>query len=235
MDWNSSALWGIIGLIGGFFSSFIFHKISTKTKKIIYTKNSQTLVTNSLSEINGLNITFHNQPIKNLTSTTLTIRSVGKDIINLDDFGKATPLCIKTTECFFLQENVNSIICKNSNPNNLMKLIIKDEKTILLDFDYLSQEDEVEFVLLHTGTIEIDGKLKSGTLLNKNNSKKFDLFTINNLAFTLIYIAMFAQIMLYEYYDIALSNISYFTFFLGVSYLIISKINNFKKHSNEKI
>ncbi len=30
MDWNSSALWGIIGLIGGFLFSFIFDKLSTK-------------------------------------------------------------------------------------------------------------------------------------------------------------------------------------------------------------
>lgn len=38
MDWNSSALWGIIGLIGGFIVSFIFYKISNKNKKLYIPK-----------------------------------------------------------------------------------------------------------------------------------------------------------------------------------------------------
>lgn len=58
MNWNSSALWGIIGLIGGFITSFTFHKINYKSKKIIYTKNSQILITDAISKIKGLNITY---------------------------------------------------------------------------------------------------------------------------------------------------------------------------------
>lgn len=110
MDWNSSALWGIIGLIGGFIISFIFYKISNKNKKIIYTKNSQTLITNNLSEIDGLNITYKSQPIMNLTSTTVIIKSIGKDIISMNDFGKATPFCITTTGKFLLQDDIISTI-----------------------------------------------------------------------------------------------------------------------------
>lgn len=182
MDWNSSALWGIIGLIGGFIVSFIFYKISNKKKKIIYTRNSQILITDTLSNIKDLNITYQNQPIQNLTSTTIIIKSAGKDIIQMNDFGIATPFCIKTTEQLFLPTDINTIITKNSNPNNLMKPKVKDDKTILLDFDFLSQFDEITFVLLHTGTLNIDGKLKIGQIMSNNLSKK-----INNIMDTIIY------------------------------------------------
>lgn len=175
MDWNSSALWGIIGLIGGFLFSFIFYRLSTKNKKIVYNKKSQNLITNNTSKINGLNITYENKPIKELTTTTLIIKSVGKDIINKEDFGKATPLCIKTSGEFLFQD-INSIITNNSNPDNLIEATIKDDKTILLDFDYFSQGDEITFVLLHTETINIDGKLKNGSILNNDLFKK-----INNI------------------------------------------------------
>lgn len=168
MDWNSSALWGIIGLIGGFIISFIFYKISNKNKKIIYTKNSQTLITNNLSEIDGLNITYKSQPIMNLTSTTVIIKSIGKDIISMNDFGKATPFCITTTGKFLLQDDIISTITQNSNPNNLINLIVKDDSTILIDFDYLSQGDEITFVFLHTEKINVEGKLKTGVISSNN-------------------------------------------------------------------
>lgn len=233
MDWNSSAFWGIIGLIGGFIVSFIFYKLSNKNKKILYTKNSQILVTNTLSEINGLNITYENYPIKDLTSTTITIKSVGKDIINMEDFGKATPFCIKTTEKFFLQSNINSIINKNSNPNNLIHPVVKDEATILLNFDYLSKEDEIVFVLLHTGTIDVDGKLKSGILLNKNSSKKFDIFLPSDLYWALIYISIIGQIALYDL-EVTLANILEnvlnFIFYLGLGLLLIYRLKDILSH-----
>lgn len=182
MDWNSSALWGIIGLIGGFFFSFIFYKLSTRKQKIVYTKKSQTLITNSTSKISGLNITYQNKTIKELTTTTLIIKSVGKAIINKDDFGKATPFCIKTTGEFLFQD-INSIITDNSNPDNLINPIAEDNQTILLDFDYFSQGDEITFVLLHTETLNINGKLKNGVILNNDLFKK-----INNIMDIISYI-----------------------------------------------
>lgn len=226
MDWNSSALWGIIGLIGGIIVSFVFYKISNKNKKIIYTKNSQILITNAISEIDGLNIFYKNQPINDLTSTTIIIKSVGKDIINVDDFGKATPLCIKTTGNFFLQNNIESIITENSNPNNLIKPIIKDDKTILLDFDYLSQGDKITIILLHTNTLDIDGKLKMGTILSKNQYKKIN-FNLINMIFSavLMYFPFFALSKISNS-EIAIINLCTFSFYFGLGIFLLSYAKN---------
>lgn len=228
MDWNSSALWGILGLIGGFFFSFIFYKIGTKNKKIIYTKNSQTLITNNLSEINGLDITYLNKPIKNLISTTVIIKSIGKDIINMTDFGKATPFCIKTTGEFLFQNNIGSTIIKNSNPNNLLKLVAKDHKTLLLDFDYLSQNDEITFVFLHTEPINVEGKLKTGSLINNNIFKR-----VNNILDIITYVCTGLLIIFISLGHIALSGLDGTIINMG-NFLInllmgIILINYFKK------
>ena len=194
MDWNSSALWGIIGLVGGFLISLIFYKISNKSKKIVFLKKSQKLITDNISNIDGLNITYQNKPIKELTTTTITFKAIGKDIINMSDFGKATPLCITTTGEFLLKDNIESTIIYNSNPNNLISSTIKveNEKTMLLEFDYLSQGDEFTLVFLHTGNINVNGKLKSGALLDNNLSDKinsfFDILSYIGLGFLLLFI-----------------------------------------------
>lgn len=39
---------GIIGLIGGFISSFLFYKLGTKSKKIVYSIRSEVLVTDNI-------------------------------------------------------------------------------------------------------------------------------------------------------------------------------------------
>lgn len=177
-----------------FYYKFYFYKISNKKKKVIYIKNSQTLITNNLSKIDGLNITYQDNPIENLTSTTIIIKSIGKDTVEMSDFGKATPFCIKTDGEFLLQNNINSTITKNSNPENLMELTVENDSTLLLKFDYLSQGDEITFVFLHTGTIDVKGKLKTGSLLKYNLyqkiSKVFDTLSSIFLGFGAFLIAI---------------------------------------------
>ena len=211
IDWNSSALWGIIGLLGGFIVSFIFYKISTKSKKIVYTKNSQILITDNLSSITDLSITYQNKSIKNLTSTTISIKSIGKDIIEMTDFGSATPLCIKTTGEFLLQENISSVISHNSTPDNLMNVALQDNSTLLLNFDYLSQGDTITFTLLHTETISVNGKLKAGTIIDDNLFQKIN--TIMNILLNIGSIFAFIFILIV------------YMFFAGISTTITSIVS----------
>ncbi len=184
MDLNSSALWGIIGLLGGFLCSFIFYKLGNKAKRLTYNINSQVLITNNLSKIEGLNITYGDQPINNLATTTIILKSVGKDVIEMKDFGQAKPLCFKTTGEFLLQDNIDSTITKNSRPDNLMKAKLEGNDKILLEYDYLSQGDTITFTVLHTGEISLDGKLKAGTLLKSDLLKKITnvIEVISNIA-----------------------------------------------------
>lgn len=187
MDWNSSALWGIIGLVGGVIVSFIFHKIGLERKKLIYTIDSKALITNNLSDINGLNITYNSHQIKNLVSTTLNIKSTGKDIIEMNDFAKSSPLCIKTDGKFLFKDNINSSITKNTNSTNNITLSITDnDTTIQLVYDYFKRNDIITINLLHTGKITVDGVLKKGTVTHSNSIDKKNISDfINILGLTL--------------------------------------------------
>lgn len=200
MAWNSSALWGIVGIIGGAVVSFIFYIYGNKVKRIVYTVNSQVLITDNLSSIAGLNIIYQNKTINNLTSTTINFKSIGKDTVEMHDFGQATPLCIKTTGEFLLQSDIDSIVASNSNPNNLLKPILMDDKTIELEFDYFSKGDAITFTILHTGAISVVGKLKDGKVLDNNAYEKFNHIS-NIVAYVSLGIALIVVAFLYVLFN----------------------------------
>lgn len=165
MDWNSSILWGIISLIGSLIFSFIFYKLSIKKPKIICSINSHILNIDGSDKINNLDIAYFKNHNKKLIKTTIKIELSSNNIIDKNDFSKLSPFCIKVKGEFFVK-NIDSIITYNSNPDNLIKPIIKNKSTILLDLDYLSEEDNITLVLLHTGALKVDGKLKRGCIIN---------------------------------------------------------------------
>lgn len=75
MDWNSSALWGVIGLVGGIIVSSFFYFLGIKRKSLIYDITTTTLVSKNATQIEKLNITYDNKPIKNLYTSTIKIKN----------------------------------------------------------------------------------------------------------------------------------------------------------------
>lgn len=233
MDWNSSSLWGIIGLIGGIIVSFIFYRLSQKKKELTYTKFSQVLITNNISEINGLTITFSNKQIKNLITTTIKFESTGKDIIEMNDFALSDPLTIRTNGEFLLQDNIISILSNNSNPNNSVVPVLKNNSEIKLQFDYLSPNDIMFFTILHTEQIFVDGTMKTGHLIDntvevrKGFSRSFKI----HLALSIIISTILVS------FNLGIKNV---IFFLGkyiiitiISLIIITFISIYNKYKSE--
>jgi len=207
MDWNSSVLWGLIGLIGGFSTSYFFYKLSAKTKKMIYSIKSDILVTNNISKIDGLSISFHNNPITNLSSTTVTLKSIGKDIVEMKDFAKASPLYIQTNGEFLLTNNIESTITNNSNPLNQVNPVIITPSKIAIEYDYFSRNDTVIFTFFHTGILNVTGEIKNGTLISdEKNTKKTIILN------TFLYVALSICIMFIFLVDLIDNGINhYFT------------------------
>lgn len=171
MNWNSSMLWGIIGLVGGFLVSFLFYRLAKKEKKIMCKKDSKVLITNNISQIPELKILYKDSSIMNLSTTTLTLEVIGRDTIEKNDFALASPLRIETSGEFLLTNNIESTLTYNSRPMNQVKPIVVDSNIIYIDYDYLAKYDVVKFTILHTGELNIKGDLKSGVLL-KDSSKR---------------------------------------------------------------
>lgn len=231
MKFDSSALWGVLGLLGSFFITFIFYFIGNKTKKLIYTINSQLLITNKLSEIQGLNITYGDQIIDNLTSTTINIKSIGKDNINTDDFAKANPLSIVTDGVFLFQNDIQSALTHNSNISNCVTLNISDDSTkILIDYDYFSKNSLITLNLLHTGQLTVHGTMKKGKLSSSNSINKrniSDMLNTIGLTFGIVFIIIYSLIVNGYNFFITQSIIFLYNMLLGI--LLIDFYNRSKK------
>lgn len=75
INWESSILWGMIGLIATIFFGYIFYIKSIKNKSLSIFTTSDTLVSESLTKYKGLKIFYNKKPIKELVSTTITIKN----------------------------------------------------------------------------------------------------------------------------------------------------------------
>lgn len=168
INWESSILWGIVGLVGGGIFSFIFYMLSNKTKRIVYQIYSNSLISSKLSKIDGLQITFDGNEIPNLVSTTLQIMNNGTDIIEPKDFAQIAPLQLKTDGEFLVYDDVNSFITEVSNKTSCTTLRQIDVHTIQIDFDYWKKNDNFLLTILHTGGLTLSGTLKKGRILESS-------------------------------------------------------------------
>lgn len=193
INWNSNFLWGILGLIGGGITSFIFFTLSNKTKRIVYQISSNKLISDKLSQIKGLKIKFMNEEIPNLISSTVIVANSGSDILELDDFADLSPLSIKTDGIFLVYDNVNSFITSVSNTISGTTLIQTSPDEIQIRFDYWAKDDSNLFTFLHTGNLSLTGTLKKGKIIeNIIFNKKKNFYNITFIIFGM----MFATIWL---------------------------------------
>lgn len=188
IDWESSILWGIVGLVGGGIISFIFFVLSNKTKRIVYQIYSNPLISSKLSKINGLQITFAGSEIPDLVSTTLQIMNNGTDIIEPKDFAQVAPLQLKTDGEFLVYDDVNSFLTEISNTTSSTTLRQIDERTIQIDFDYWKKNDKFLLTILHTGKLNLTGTLKRGRILE--NSRFIKKSYLHNLLLSIAVLLM---------------------------------------------
>ena len=150
---------------------------------------------------------YQNNPIKDLTTTTINIKSIGKDNIEMKDFAKNSPLCIKTSGQFLFKDNIESSLTYNSNPINSIKLnITEDFSTVQLDYDYFKKDNLITFTFLHTGELTISGDLKKGNISQTNTTNKKsigDIINIVCITLGIFWIVAFGLVISgFEYYII---------------------------------
>lgn len=173
MDWNSSILWGIVGLLStiffGFLFSYIFYKKSIKKKKLNVYVNSNILISEDLSNYNGLKILYNNEEITTLTSSTIIITNIGNDLIEKNDIISSDPITILASNKF-LSNNIDEYTVKVSNKKVTASLQKINDSTLQLVFDFLRPKDKIQVTLLHSGIINIEGELKIGNIEKNINN-----------------------------------------------------------------
>lgn len=183
MDILIGLLWCIIGIAGGAIVTIVNNRRKRLTRKM-FTVN---LISEKVSSINGLEIKYNSQSIKNLYSSTIQIKNTGNTTINNVDIPKKRPLSIYTDGMFII-DKLNMQLPNHNNENDIQVIFEKNEKGIsssaIIDFEFISPKQVITITLLHTGTISLgkwmikDGKvLESNEILDENEHQNYQILS----------------------------------------------------------
>lgn len=179
------------------FVAFLFYLKGKKTKNISYHLQSTEIVNQGRSLFPDLQIKWKDKDIeKNLTITSCTLWHSGNETINLSDMAEREPLSIisNNEDTIILQSVIQK---QNKSANNFSIVRHEDNKSDMLNFDYIDRNNGIKVQVLHTGNsehIELNGTIKGGKINNTNKwlSKKIlssrKIFFYSFIAFLLLII-----------------------------------------------
>lgn len=173
MNWNSSILWGIIGLLGGFIVSLLFFILSKRKRKLSYSITTTPIIVKKISKISDLIITYKGKNIDNLSSSYIQIKNIGNDTLEEKDFPELSKLSF-ITDGEFLINTVDEIEIKSSNESIKILPSLVAFNEIQLNFDYLDPKDIISCNIFHTRNIIISGNIKNGKIINNTQIEKIN-------------------------------------------------------------
>ena len=172
---NSNLFWCIIGIIGGAIVSFIisllFYFLGINKKRLSYEINTICLISNNINQVKGLKVKYKSNKIDNLYSSKITIKNIGNVSIEKQDLATNYPLSISTNGQFLLNKSNGIDFYPIHKANNITPIIDFDKSNnlcnhIIINFDYISKNDEFTCSIFHTGDISFDGILKDGEIIS---------------------------------------------------------------------
>ncbi len=172
MNWNSSILWGIVGLMGGFIFSFVFFLLGKRKRKISYSIKTTPIIEDKASKIPGLSITYNDEEINNLYSSYIEIINIGNESLEPNDFLDLHKLSLKTDGQFLV--NHHEIEIQINSPNQYVEItpIFQSSNIITIDFNCLDPKNRFYITIFHTGHIILSGKIKNGKIIDYNDPKE---------------------------------------------------------------
>lgn len=203
MNWNSSILWGIIGLVGGFLVSLLFFTLSKKQRKISYSISTTPIIVKKITKISELVITYKNKNIDNLSTSYVKIRNIGNDTLDVDDFPELNRLSLITDGVFLINSIDELEITKSDKYMKMSPSLISPNK-IEISFDYFDPKSEISFSVFHTGNIEVCGSIKNGKIINDTQIEKINHYTaiLKEFAMPLLMIICIIFYVLNMYFNI---------------------------------
>lgn len=166
--WVGSLL-GILGILAGLF----FYLASTKRKILAYEIRTEKLIEELKYNIDGLKISYHDQPIKNLAVSKVIIWNQGRDVVRSNDISDLEPVevsviggeIIGSITLISLKDKRNGFELQRPSTINLFA----DE--IFVKFSYLSFHDGCIVQFFHTWEDSIHIVAK-GTVIGGSRIKK---------------------------------------------------------------
>ena len=178
---DSNLFWCIVGIIGGAIVSFIisllFYFLGIKKKRLSYEIDTLCLISNNINQVKGLKVKYKSNKIDNLYSSKITIKNIGNVNIEKQDLATNYPLSISTNGQFLLNKSNGIDFYPIHKANNITPIINFENSNnlcnhIIINFDYISKNDEFTCSIFHTGDISFDGVLKDGEIISYKEAMK---------------------------------------------------------------
>lgn len=206
---NSNLFWCVVGIIGGAIVSFIisllFYFLGIKKKRLSYEINTICLISNNINQVKGLKVKYKSNKINNLYSSKITIKNIGNVNIEKQDLATNCPLSISTNGQFLLNKSNEIDFYPIHKANNITPIIEFDNSSnlcnhIIINFDYISRNDEFTCSIFHTGDISFDGILKEGEIISYKDALRRRKTIMRVLDFIIPIIVSVLSIFLTSYF-----------------------------------
>lgn len=156
--WESSVFWGIAGIVVGIIVAAIFFIIGKKKTLFQYYKSTAPLITEKMAGILDGRMSIDGQPVKSLTSTTISFVNSGNQRIQSSDFSTQEPLRV------ILEGQLYGYDVSLGNQKLLPKVELVEEKVLNISFENLKPGQVFRVTLLHDETLDVLGELTTGTM-----------------------------------------------------------------------
>lgn len=162
--------WTIVGNIISFISlivAVVLYLLGKKKTLLQYYQFTSPLITEEMAgRLNG-RISIDGQPVKNLSSTTISFINSGNEKIQFSDFSVQEPLRIILEGHFY--------DCSDDPGNQKLRPKVEhiSEKILNVSFENLKPGQFFRIKILHDGTLDVSGELKTGTMRKYRYSRIF--------------------------------------------------------------
>lgn len=158
-QFDSSAFWGIAGIVVGIIVATFFFIIGKKKTLLQHQSTTTPLITDKMAEIPGISIAIHGQPVKNLVSTTIKFFNSGNHPITSTDFAEQDKLRVVITGKLYGYD------VSKGNQKLIPTLTPVNDDTINIVFENLKPNQYFEVTILHDeSSLDVLGELKTGEM-----------------------------------------------------------------------
>ncbi len=159
----------VVALIGVFATIFFYVK-SIRKREPTFSIRSINLVLEKINKIDGLEISFQEEKIDNLSVSKIAFYNNGKETIRRDDIAPKDPIRIIIDNKYKILDA--DILFQKKQANNFE--IKNDGKQVEVLFDYIDYAEGAVFQLIHTGKSSDDLEIK-GTVFGSDKIKEKSL------------------------------------------------------------
>ena len=162
---------GWLGTMIALILAIVVPIMQARKVQLNFSYTSNLLVSDSLSEMEGLDIRFQGDKVEQLTVTTCEICNTGNVTIEDSDVYEGHKLRVFTgsdnAEVLFV-----SVVSQSYDTNNCQ--LSYDGNSVNVHFDVLEKKEKVVFNIYHTGAADtafsIEGKVKEGKIKYEKSS-----------------------------------------------------------------